>query len=235
MKQGRILAFILLVALVVTTGVMAKELSAVKAPKGMRIDGKLTEWEKAKKYAIKIDSLEYLVAGSASEYEGGKDIAGTFYVMWDAQYLYIAAEITDDKVFVDHTGAYLFQSDGIQVFVSFDGVGYDRTSYGATDFQFGFAPGVKGGFAENHVWNNNHRFTDLQFESSTSNDGYIIEVAIPAYEFDIELEKGMLLGFDLGITDTDYEKTPQQNYFILSKHGDGWGNVSRFLELLLID
>lgn len=234
MKKGRVLLVILAVLLVASTA-MAEQLMAVRAPKSMNIDGKLTEWDKAKKYAIKIDSVEYIVAGDVSEYKGSKDISAVFYVMWDDEYLYVAADVTDDELYVDYTGSYLFQSDGIQIFVSFDGVGHGRTSYSTLDFQFGFAPGVDGGFPEHHVWNNSFPFTDLQYESAITKDGYIIEVAIPAYELDVELDRGMILGLDVGVTDTDYPNKPQQNYLMYSKFGDGWANVGRFLELLLLE
>ncbi|HHY20161.1 MAG TPA: hypothetical protein GX522_09700, partial [Firmicutes bacterium] len=65
MKKGRVLLVILAVLLVASTA-MAEQLMAVRAPKSMNIDGKLTEWDKAKKYAIKIDSVEYIVAGDVS-------------------------------------------------------------------------------------------------------------------------------------------------------------------------
>lgn len=225
--------FVFFLLILLTSVALAKPLIAVRAPKTMKIDGKLTEWENAKKNVIKIDSAEYIVAGDASEYKGSKDISGNFYVMYDDEYLYVAAEITDDKLFVDFTGAYLFQSDGIQIFVSFDGYGTGRKNYTALDFQFGFAPGVDGKLPEHNIWNNSFKFTDLQYDSSLTSDGYILEIAIPAYELDVFLDKGMAIGFDVGITDTDYEKVAQQNYLMLSKFGDGWANVSRFLELIL--
>jgi len=227
------LIVITLLVLLITSLATAKQLTAVRAPKSVKIDGKLTEWENAKKYVIKIDSPEYIVAGDGSEYNGQKDIHGLFYVMYDDEYLYVAAEITDDEIYVDYTGAYLFQSDGIQIFVSFEDFGSGRTSYSLCDFQFGFAPGLDGMLPEFHIWNNSFQFTDLQYESTITKDGYIIEVAIPTYELDVFLDRGMSLGFDVGITDTDYPNTPQQNYLMYSKYGDGWSNVSRFLELVL--
>lgn len=232
MKSKKIMVAMLLVLLLASLA-MAKQLTAVRAPKAMVIDGKLTEWENAKKHVIKIDSPAYIVAGDVSEYEGPKDMQGLFYVMYDDEYLYVAAQITDEAIYVDFTGAYLFQSDGIQIFVSFEDFGTGRTSYSVHDFQFGFAPGLDGMLPEFNTWNNSFKFSDLQYESTITEDGYIIEVAIPAYELDIFLDRGTVLGFDVGITDTDYQNTPQQNYFMYSKYGDGWSNVSRFLELVL--
>ena len=232
MKSKKVMVTVLLVFLIASLA-MAKQLTAVRAPKSMVIDGKLTEWENAKKHVIKIDSPAYIVAGDVSEYKGPKDIQGLFYVMYDDEYLYVAAQITDEAIYVDFTGSYLFQSDGIQIFVSFDDVDSGRTAYSAHDFQFGFAPGLDGMLPEVNIWNNNFKFSDLQYESAITEDGYIIEVAIPAYEFDVFLDRGMTLGFDVGITDTDYPKKAQQNYLMYSKYGDGWNNVSRFLELVL--
>ena len=232
MKISKTLLLVLVIVLI-SSYALAAEFIGVRAPKNMKIDGRLDEWENAKPYGVTIDRLDYLVAGNASEWLGPQDITGTFYVMYDDEYLYVAAEIIDDELYVDFFGTYLFQSDGIQIFISWDGYPTGRTSYSTQDFQIGFAPGLDGGYPEMWIWNNSYKFSDIQYESTITDKGYIIEIAFPAYEIGVFPERGMSFAFDVGFTDTDYPGVAQQNYFIYSKWGDGWANVSRFLELML--
>lgn len=232
MRISKVTIFLMVVFLISSVA-FAEHFTAVRAPKSMRIDGKLDEWDVVREHGITIDSLDYLVSGNASEWHGLEDISGTFYVMYDDEYLYVAAEIVDDELYVDFLGTYLFQSDGIQIFVSWDGYGSGRTSYSNYDFQFGFAPGLDGNWPEFHTWNNSYKFSDIQYESTITDKGYIIEIAFPVYELGVFLDKDMSLGFDVGFTDTDYPGVAQQNYFMYSRYGDGWANVSRFLELIL--
>ena len=100
MKISKTLLLVLVIVLI-SSYALAAEFIGVRAPKNMKIDGRLDEWENAKPYGVTIDRLDYLVAGNASEWLGPQDISGTFYVMYDDEYLYVAAEIIDDELYVD--------------------------------------------------------------------------------------------------------------------------------------
>jgi hypothetical protein len=69
---------------------------------------------------------------SSARWKGPQDLSATFWVQWDEQYIYIAVEVTDDKVTEPHgslakgpeTGSW--DDDGVELMFDNDGCGMPR-------------------------------------------------------------------------------------------------------------
>jgi len=92
------------------------------------IDGDLSEWELVKGFAMNQEKFFFVGQGiSSSKWGGPKDLSATFKVLWDEQFIYVAVEVTDDKVTEPHgslvpsmeTGSW--DDDGIELMFDNDG------------------------------------------------------------------------------------------------------------------
>jgi hypothetical protein len=62
------------------------------------------------------------------------DLSGNFKALWDNTYLYVLADITDDKLVNDSPNIY--DDDGVEVYVD---INNDKaTTYGSNDVQYSF-------------------------------------------------------------------------------------------------
>jgi hypothetical protein len=108
-------------------------LYATRRVEPVKIDGDLSEWAGVK--AVTMDQEKYFFAGqgmSAAKWKGPRDLSARFQVQWDEQFLYFAAEVTDDAVTEPHgslapgvdTGSW--DDDGVELMLDNDGCGMPR-------------------------------------------------------------------------------------------------------------
>lgn len=106
---------------------------AVKKTTPIKIDGDLSEWDDVKGFTM--DQRKYFFVGqgmSSAKWNGINDLSGTFKVVWDDNYIYIAAEVIDDKVTEPHgslvsgdeSGSW--DDDGVEIMFDNDGCGATR-------------------------------------------------------------------------------------------------------------
>lgn len=154
MKKIRTL-LALAMALCMMLGVAMAEQPTATAHKaaGIVIDGDLSDWNLAD--PIVIDGGEVLVMDEATadlynngdtEYNlqlvrdehfwnGPDDLSAKFYVAWDEENIYIAAEVNEDSVFGVIEGLELDGMDNFQLYISTDpSADPARTAYGTNDF-----------------------------------------------------------------------------------------------------
>lgn len=86
-----------------------EEYIALKATSPPTIDGDLSDWALVE--GIYLDEWE----DSGGTSKGPDDISLTFYVIWDDDNLYFAAEVADDEHLHEHTGDSIWNGDSIQV------------------------------------------------------------------------------------------------------------------------
>ncbi len=224
----RKISWLLVMVLLVSGLVIGAEVyTAPKVSGKMKIDGNLNEWTKVP--AIKLDSSEYLLHANRA-WGGPTDFSGKIYVMWDEELLYIAADITDNEVIQEKTGAYLFQGDTIEIYLRMnlaedDGI----ASYTNNDYQFGFTPGTNAKAPDWHIWNNSRALTDVQVVVQRTKTGYTLEAAIPVWEMDILLEQGLEIGFDVAIDDVDMSNAADTELqLVWSCLPNGWADPTVF-------
>ncbi|WP_438446362.1 sugar-binding protein [Gorillibacterium sp. sgz5001074] len=171
----------------------------------------------------KLDEAEWTMAKQV-----GKTISGTannsaeFGVLWDDQYLYVGAKVTDAELFNNSNEPYL--DDSVEVYL--DGNHNQGSVYDSFDRQF-----IKG-------WNDSDLFESRGLKSgvlhawSAIPGGYSIELAIPWVSLGLTPAEGMLIGFDVAVNDED-TGNGRDSQIMWAGTGDNWSNTSSFGELLL--
>lgn len=106
---------------------------AVKRTEPIKIDGNLSEWNGVP--GVKMADEKFFFVGqgmSSAQWKGPADLSAFFKLRWDNEFLYLAIEVTDDKVTEPHgamasdpdTGSW--DDDGIELMLDNDGCGMPR-------------------------------------------------------------------------------------------------------------
>jgi len=124
--------------LVLTLGIMGlaqdvPEAIAWQATGPITIDGSLEEWNKSS--PITISKASQVTLGGYL-WGGSYDLSATIYLMWDADNLYIGAEIQDDVPFTARPGFKPDEADSICIYLSTNPAADPaREAYEPTDFR----------------------------------------------------------------------------------------------------
>ena len=118
-------------ALSLAEAVARPTITAFKA-NGIVIDGDLSEW-KLDSPAV-VDSAEQIIR-DAEMWQGPTDCSVTFYLSWDEENLYIAADVTEDSPLGAIEMLPIDGEDNLKLYISTDPTADpERTSYGTNDF-----------------------------------------------------------------------------------------------------
>jgi len=106
---------------------------AVKRQLPVKVDGDLSEWTAIQPFTMAQEKFFFVGQGmSSAKWGGPKDLSAVFRVQWDERYLYIAVEVTDDKVTEPHgslakgTDTGSWDDDSVEVMLDNDGCGTSR-------------------------------------------------------------------------------------------------------------
>ncbi len=134
------------------------------------------------------------VPNGASEITDDNDLSGSFRMLWDANNLYILAEVTDDIIKDDSDSPW--QDDGIEIFID---IGNDKAdSYGDDDYQYGFEAG-----GSNFTEYKHDSTTGVSYSAASVTGGYVIEAQIPWSTLGETAAVDVLMGFDINLVDDD--------------------------------
>jgi hypothetical protein len=166
------------------------------------IDGDLSEW--ASTSYVANQALSYANAS----WTGAADLSATYYVAWDADYLYLAIQRIDDIFAQVSTGRYMYKGDDVEIQLDSDLSGdYASASLSADDYQIGLSPGNFGTLQpEAHLWfprSKEQALTSVQVKAIKSNGGYTLEAKIPWSVVGISPNAGDRFGFALSLSDND--------------------------------
>ncbi|TFH36357.1 MAG: hypothetical protein E4G99_05115, partial [Anaerolineales bacterium] len=166
------------------------------------IDGSLSEW--ASTSYVANQALSYANSG----WSGAADLSATYYLAWDADYLYLAVQRTDDTFVQVSTGRNMYKGDDVEIQLDVDIAGdYSSKSLSLDDFQIGLSPGNFGTLQpEAHLWfprSVEQNLTSVVVKATQSNGGYQLEAKIPWAVFSISPESGDRFGFALSLSDND--------------------------------
>jgi autotransporter-associated beta strand protein len=170
-------------------------------------------------------------------YTNASQCSGTFRTLYDADYLYVLAQVTDDHT--DHStdsSSQLFMNDAVEIYVDADNT--KTTTYQFNDFHFTFSL-VHGNTLMMSEAHNNTNGIIAGWVETGINANYVMEVAIPwSLVGQSTVAPGAILGFDVqidhayhggtrdfdlfwhGTNDTDYAN-PQQFGVAILKGGPG--------------
>jgi hypothetical protein len=173
------------------------------------MDGNFAKWYKNPCPIVVVgDQVTY----NKAKWKGEDDLSGTLYLYWDANYLYLAAEVVDSTFIQDQSGDKIWYGDHIEFFLD---TKYDPSAkghFGAGQFHIGFSPG--------NLTKSGDPLFDLPPEvviayppamspegirvaAVRTEKGYNLEAQIPWKLLKVEPKQGMTLGLDFSISDTD--------------------------------
>jgi len=201
---------------------------------GFTIDGSLAEWGG-------VPSLPLTQVQQGPEnYTGLADFGVSGRLAWDAAFLYIAWEVSDD-IHVQELGSYeMFKGDEVELWIDADLPGdFDENSLNGDDYQFGFSAGRSIGFGpEGVVWYPQRRpdwNTQLVVASQPlGGQGYTLEAAIPwTILLSTTPRAGMVFGFALNASDNDVPGAAAQQTILMHTPGMVFGQPATFSNIRL--
>jgi hypothetical protein len=176
--------------------------TAVFLTSPVSIDGDLNEWSSTSYIANQ--ALSYANAG----WSGASDPSATYYLAWDADFLYLGVQRIDDTFVQVSTGRYMYRGDDVEIQLDVDLPGdYSSITLSGDDYQIGLSPGNFGTLPpEAHLWfprSLEKNLTSVVVKATKSNGGYQLEAKIPWSTFGISPESGDRFGFALSLSDND--------------------------------
>lgn len=169
------------------------------------IDGDWSEWKKvAREYPA--NALVY----GKTNWKNEDDLSASYYVGWDATYLYIAVKVHDDKYVQIAKGADIYKGDSIELLLDTNlKTDYYYNKLSADDYQIGISagnPNIKEGKREAYLWYPTSEAGTLKnVEIAALDEGaiYRVEAAIPWADLGVTPVKGMHMGFAISVSDDD--------------------------------
>jgi hypothetical protein len=199
------------------------------------IDGDWAEWKSvAREYPA--TSVVYGKSNWANE----DDLAGSFYVGWDANYLYIAAKVRDDKYVQNATGKDLFKGDSLELLLDTNLLGdFYSQALSGDDYQIGISPGhpnIAAGNPEAYLWFPSGKAGSLSGVNIAARDEggiYRVEAAIPWTALGVSPQSGTRLGFAFSVSDCDLAGESVQQSMVSSAPGRSLVDPTSWHDLLL--
>ncbi len=144
------------------------------------IDGKLSDWSENSYYEI---AKKKNVVFGKSAWRNKSDLSCKIYSAWDESTLYMAFDMTDDKIVQKKTGFDLWEGDHIEFWLDVDlGEDFIEATNSNDDIQFGFSPGDFNKLPpEACIWTpdvKNKLNPEIEIAAAKTKSGYAIEVAI---------------------------------------------------------
>ena len=191
-----------------TVTVFKNEFTATKST--VTIDGNLESAWNLSNTASKV------VSGS------GYNNTSTFGVLWDDNYLYIAASVQDNSLFNDSSNPW--EDDGIEIYI--DGNNDKGGTYDLNDLQ------VIKEYSGTDLFTS-RTVTGVLHANQTISGGYTIEVAIPWSALDnLSVGEGTEIGFSLGVNDDD-NGTNRESQVVWAGTSSNYNNTNGFGVVIL--
>jgi hypothetical protein len=175
------------------------------------IDGDIGDWQ------LPLYAVETVVSGQGY-YANKNDLSAEVKLAWDMQFLYIGVVVRDTKFVQKATGAQLWTGDSLEILLDSDlAADYDGKQLDFDDYQVGISPGNlnENPIPEAYLWAPRQlagEVASVLIGSRLTDDGYMMEAAIPWSELDITPSAGQYYGFLFSVSDNDFaDKNAQQS------------------------
>lgn len=192
-----------------------KTAEAFRRQKAVLIDGDLTEWQGVPSYLV--DEDMNVPDGNITKVDKNKmNLRSEFYLQWDDEYLYLAADVTDDVIVNNlspaERGAF-YRTDSVEFYID-----PGRSGGGAGLFKLSVLPFDTLG----NVHAARHEDArpgpievmapGTRVASRRTVKGYSVEVAIPFTELGISPQEGLVLGFCHTVHNCNDRSAPRGAY-----------------------
>lgn len=166
------------------------------------VDGDLSEWTSTPYTA------DETVPYAGSGWSGPSDASATFYLAWDADYLYIGLKRTDDTFVQTSWGRYMYKGDDVEIQLDTDLAGdFYTATMSQDDYQIGLSPGNFGSLdPEVYRWfprSLEGWINSADIAAEKDGNGYNLEAKIPWSAFGLAPTAGSHFGFALSLSDND--------------------------------
>ncbi|UCG58351.1 MAG: hypothetical protein JSU70_02360, partial [Phycisphaerales bacterium] len=223
MCRKLICTFSLILVLGLAGSAFGQESTIINAPEGPPpvIDGVVDEvWSLSDEHFIATH-----VADGAPDNDA--DCSGSWWVLMDAEYLYILVDVNDETLTQDNPIGDSWQDDSVEIYI--DG---DNSKGGSTDGVNDYQYRVR--------WNDEvEQVTEyflspaslvgVEYAVATTIDGYLFEVKLPWATMTGGLPPaGQLLGIDVWINDDDDGGGRDSQMAWSGINGDGWNTPSQW-------
>lgn len=142
-----------------------------------------------------------------------QDISADFKIGWDQSNLYLAAVVRDSKFVQNSEESQLWRGDSLEIMLDTNVSGdYDDHQISGDDFHIGFSPGQLNlkkssrNPIEVFIWEPQTEYgltEDIDIAFRLTDDGYLMEAAIPWDLLDTAPISGQHFGFFFSVTDND--------------------------------
>jgi hypothetical protein len=211
------------------------------------IDGRLDEWENVPN-ACTIQTRQQVARGRDA-WKSAQDLSAKVWLAWRGEYLYFAADVTDDHHVQKQRGRNMWRGDHVELYLdAAPDFERQRNTLGAGQIHFGFSPGS--------LQRTGDPLTDLPPEAvvfapdggstegvlvaaQKTEKGYALEAAVPwplvarlAKIPDLKAASGTCLNFEVAISDTDGSESTQEKLMTILTLP--WGHLrSRLMAAVL--
>ncbi|MFW5719062.1 MAG: endo-1,4-beta-xylanase [Halanaerobium sp.] len=153
---------------------------------------------------------------------GENPAAAEVKTMWDEDYLYLYAEVTDSALSL--TGEQAHEEDSVEIFVDENN---DKASeYQSDDTQYRINYLNQQSF--------NPQREGLKSATRVTETGYVVEAAVPLVE--ITAEAGQIIGFDFQVNDDSNGDGSRDGVSIWNdESGEGWRDMSGLGNLIFVE
>lgn len=212
------------------------QVTAVQLPTAPTIDGDLTEWGSRPGF-----TSEYIVA-QADSWDGTMDVSAVWRLGWDAQHLYLAVSVSDDRHVQAQETKFAYLGDSLEL--QFDT--NIEADYGAAvssdDYQYVISPGDFGGREagafrfRGTADGNMSDFIGSQARVAVTQttDGYDLEMRLPWSDIGLQPTAGMEIGAAFSLNDLDTAGTAVQELMLSHVSTRRWRDPTSWGSLRLI-
>ncbi|MDT8305029.1 MAG: sugar-binding protein [Anaerolineae bacterium] len=147
---------------------------------------------------------------AAQGWDGSADLEATWQLGWDANNLYVGVTVVDDVHVQTQTGNVMYRGDSLEIQVDTNPAA-NATNVNPNTFQILLSPG---NFEElppsafRFQGTSGGRILDatghgIQVDASQTENGYMLEAAIPWRDLNVSAAEGVMLGIALNANDND--------------------------------
>ncbi len=179
--------------------------TAFRTAQPILIDGDLAGWGDVPSYPA------IYTVYTISDWNGSDDLQGYWRLAWDDSNLYVGAVVIDDVHVQNASYGEIFRGDGLEIQFDSDLQGDYGSGLSPDDFQVALSPGdFQARQPEAWRWQATAAGTmanapghGVRVAASQTEQGYVLEAAIPWSDIAVRPTPGLIIGVALNVNDND--------------------------------